>query len=106
MSDEEWSAIWAAWNNEFTVKNTAQSEAIKALGYICLYGNDKQRGPYLAPNGVTYNTSDEFYIGYGCVPCYKKDGVWYGWWEIVQKHNLDYEMTSVCPVNLAEWDNE
>jgi hypothetical protein len=88
ISQADWDEAWDEFNSKCRELHRMQEKIITELGYdtTAIYGNPPKT--LLAPNGVTYNTSDDFHNGYGCMPCYLKDGVWYGMYEVIEKHNI------------------
>lgn len=93
ISQEDWSEAWDDFNRGGKVKYEEQELIISKLGYDtkAIYENQPHKN-LLAPNGITYDTCDDFHKGYGCQPFYKKDGVWYGMYELINKHNVPNEI--------------
>ncbi len=101
ISQDIWEAHWIEWNRIFKLNYAHEKDFIAKRGYISLFiphrlrgkhpayhdCNEYRPGKFKASNGITYDTKDEFYEGYGCVPCYEKNGICYGWAELLKKEN-------------------
>jgi len=94
ISTDNWNKYWTDWDNEFTIKNELQSKAIKELGYE-LITHTPFKYEYLGPDGNIYIGAEAYQEKFKYVPGLRnKDGVWYGYYEVIKKHNLEFEMTT------------
>lgn len=108
ISQDDWDEAWKEFNSKYTELHLMQDKIINELGYDTKAIYEKTHEKYLAPNGITYNNSKEFRDGYGCMPCFLKDGIWYGMSEVINKHNIpdSTEVSEKTRMTFGWFDND
>jgi hypothetical protein len=97
VSHETWNKYLEDWNTEWTHKYSIQRKALKELGYEFVE-HVPHKYKYLGPDGNTYIGPDKYKEKFGFMPGFRKDGVWYGHYETIEKHNLGFKMTTQLPI--------
>ena len=98
---EVWATYWKEWDRCFKINYEAEQQFITDRGYKHttvphhLRGthpayddcNEYRTGPFISPNGQSYETYEEFYEKTGQNPMLEKDGICYGLYEVLRKEN-------------------
>lgn len=84
LTDQEWKEYWIEFNRCFEINWAHEQAFLKEKGYTFI--PQQFTGPYVAPNGKSYQTPEEYQQGHsGWYPCVMKDGICYGLYEVLYK---------------------